>query len=145
MQIYKLFLFTVKQSLGNITLTCDAEQSQYIVYQCTVEGISMGWAIEDKNGSNGCESEYTNDDTVNITRQLSCATDFNTTLLFASDTHLVSTISFKLQSSLIGYTVKCFDVSKNTKECTIQGKRIQSIVSKLTGIIKHYILLKRLI
>ena len=95
------------------------------MYQCTVEGISMGWAIEDKNGSNGCESEYTYDDTVNITRQLSCATDFSTTLLFASDTHLVSTISFMLQSSLIGYTVKCFDVSENTKECTIQGKRIQ--------------------
>ena len=114
------------------------------MYQCTVEGISMGWAIKDENGSNGCESEYTNYDTVNITRHLSCATDFNTTLL-----HLIPTWyqPYQLCCSLVSLDIElnvltCLKTQRNA-QYKVKEYRDECCISKITEITKHYIFLKK--
>ena len=84
----------------------------------------MGWRIEDGNDNHN-ESVFTKYDPLYTSRKvyISGAPDFTTTLLSNTST-LKSEISFTAQTSLIGYTVECFDVHNNNRECKLQGKSI---------------------
>ena len=111
--------------MANVNFSCTTGSSQHVRYQCTViEGFSMGWRIEDGNDNHN-ESEYAEGNNLNTSRKVYISGDPDFTTTLSSNTPpLKSDISFTAQASLIGYTVECFDVHNNNRECKLQGKSI---------------------